>query len=269
MLATTESPNRFALLADLESDPTMSLEDRITLMMGTLEKKIDHLTSLHLETREMAINNYKEIAVLNTKVALLEADNQEMRKELLLVKEIVNKREQQSRELTVRILGMAVSEEEKQDGLKVAIKQAYDRFLKPILSAAKTNGLIETVPQLNNCVEEGYRVGKGVTDAQGITLPPVLVLRLKTKAIKTAIFKTKREVLPTLPPAEKSAGIKKVLLVEDLTVPTLTKMKEMKNDTRVAKVWTMEGSIRFTLVTKPDEMRKVSSVFMPLADLLK
>ena len=217
----------------------------------------------------MAINNYKEIAVLNTKVALLEADNQEMRKELLLVKEIVNKRDQQSRELTVRILGMAVSEEEKQDGLKVAIKQAYDRFLKPILSAAKTNGLIETVPQLNNCVEEGYRVGKGVTDAQGITLPPVLVLRLKTKAIKTAIFKTKREVLPTPSPAEKSAGIKKVLLVEDLTVPTLTKMKEMKNDTRVAKVWTMEGSIRFSLVTKPDEMRKMPSVFMPLADLLK
>ena len=111
----------------------MSLEDRIALMMGSLEKKIDHLTSLHLETREMAINNYKEMVILNTKVALLEADNLEMKKELLLVKEIVNKREQQSRELTVRILGMAVSEEERQDGIKVAVKQAYDRFLKPIL----------------------------------------------------------------------------------------------------------------------------------------
>ena len=133
----------------------MSLEVRLALMMGSLEKKINQLTSLHLETREMANNIYKEIVILNTKVALLEADNQEMRKELLIVKEIVNKREQQSRELTVRILGMAVSEEEKQDGLKVAIKQAYDRFLKPILSAAKTNGLIETVPQLNNCVDEG------------------------------------------------------------------------------------------------------------------
>ena len=147
-------------------------------MMGTLEKKIDHLTSLHLETREMAINNYKEIAVLNTKVALLEADNQEMRKELLLVKEIVNKREQQSRELTVRILGMAVSEEEKQDGLKVAIKQAYDRFLKPILSAAKTNGLIETVPQLNNCVDEreGWLV-------PGLYKEPITIFFFKGKTI--------------------------------------------------------------------------------------
>ena len=81
----------------------------------------------------MAINNYKEIVILNTKVALLEANNLEMKKELLLVKEIVNKREQQSRELTVRILGMAVSEEERQDGIKVVVKQAYDRFLKPIL----------------------------------------------------------------------------------------------------------------------------------------
>ena len=83
----------------------MSLEDRIALMMGSVEKKIKQLTSLHLETREMA---NKEIVILNTKVALLEADNQEMRKELLIVKEIINKREQQSRELTVRILGMAV-----------------------------------------------------------------------------------------------------------------------------------------------------------------
>ena len=107
-MATTESVNRFAVLANLESDPVMSLEDRIALMMGSLEKKINQLTSLHLETREMANNIYKEIVILNTKVALLEADNQEMRKELLIVKEIVNKREQQSRELTVRILGMAV-----------------------------------------------------------------------------------------------------------------------------------------------------------------
>ena len=130
LLVTTESVNRFAVLANLESDPVMSLEDRIALMMGSVEKKIKQLTSLHLETREMA---NKEIVILNTKVALLEADNQEMRKELLIVKEIINKREQQSRELTVRILGMAVSEEERQDGIKVAVKQAYDRFLKPIL----------------------------------------------------------------------------------------------------------------------------------------
>ena len=108
------------------------------------------------------------------------------------------------------------------------------------------------MPQLNNCVEEAYRFGKGVTDAQGATLPPVLVLRLKSKAIKTAIFKTKKEVLPTPSAAEKSAGIKKVLLVEDLTVPTLHKMKELKNDTRVAKVWTMDRSIQYTLVAKPD-----------------
>ena len=108
-----------------------------------------------------------------------------------------------------------------------------------------------------------------MTDAQGATLPPVLVLRLKSKAIKTAIFKTKKEVLPTPSAAEKSTGIKKVLIVEDLMVPTLHKMKELKNDTRVAKVWTMEGSIRFTLVAKPDEMRKLPSVFMALADLLK
>ena len=64
-------------------------------------------------------------------------------------------------------------------------------------------------------------------------------------------------------------SIKKAIIVEDLTPPTLKRMKEMKEDRRVEKVWTMEGSIKYTLATKPAVVCRLPSVFKPLNEFLK
>ena len=71
-------------------------------------------------------------------------------------------------------------------------------------------------------------MGKGVTDEKGNLLPPPLVVRLKSMAVKVALFKCKRDALPKPSEAEMAAGIRKLLLVEDLTLPTLHKLKELK-----------------------------------------
>ena len=244
-------------------------EEKLLAVLGGLEKKIDQLTTLHIETRVMADNNHKEILGLRTKVTSLEKENKELRKELIDVKEIVNRREQQARELTIRVLGLPVSEEEKKEGGRSAIKQVYDRLLKPILTVAKGGGLLESVPQFNTCVEEGYRVGWSVSDAKGKPLPPPIIIKLKSKAIKSALFRCKKDALPESTEAEKRAGARRILIVEDLTKPTLTKMKELKEDKRVEKVWTVEGTIKFTLVGKPNEIIKLNSAFKPLAEILK
>ena len=233
--------------------------------LGNMEKKLDHLTKLHLETRQMANENHKEILGLKAKVETLERENMEFKKELQEVKESCNRRDQQARELTIRVLGLPVSEDERTEGGKVAVKTAYDRIIKPILASAKTKNLIEVVPQFNNCIEEGYRVGKGASDAQGHPLPPPLLLKLKSKTIKIAIFKCKRDVMAAI----TDTSIKKAIIVEDLTPPTLKRMKEMKEDRRVEKVWTMEGSIKYTLATKPAVVCRLPSVFKPLNEFLK
>lgn len=283
----TASKNRFTVLShskDSDSDLEMSLEDKlvkmfasfekkmeqkIEMMSGILEKKVDNLTALHLETREMASNNFKEILDVKMKVATLETENFVIRKELQLVKESINRREQKDKDLTVRVLGLAVSEEEKKEGNKVSVKLAYDKILRPILVAAKTKNLIDAVPQLYNCLEDGYRMGKGSSDSQGQALPPPIIIRLKSKAVKTALFRCKRDAIPAPSDMEKANGVKNYLLLEDLTVPTLRRLKELKEDTRVQKVWTMEGNIKYTLANKPAFVCKMNSVYKPLEDILK
>ena len=242
-----------------------ALEEKLLATLATMEQKIDNLTSLHLETRRMANNNHLEIMALKAEVVMLKKENNEFKQELLLVKDSNNRREQQSRELTIRVLGMPVSEEESREGAKFAVKAVYDRVFKPILATAKTNGLIDGVPQFNNCIEEGFRMGKGVNDSKGRPLPPPLVIKLKSKTIKAAIFKSKRAAMPNM---EKATGFK-MFIVEDLTVPTVKKMKELKDDRRVGKVWTVEGNIKYTLADQPDTIIKLSSVFKPLNEILK
>ena len=260
----------------------MSLEEKIAAMMASLEKKldthtaglekkIDNLTALHLETRELAITNSKEIVIVKKKLDSISVESCNMRKELDLLKDTVNKREQETRELSVRVLGLFVSEDEKKsaESNKYAIKQVYDRIFKPILTAARAKGLLDSVPQFNNCIEDGYRMGKGVTDEKGNLLPPPLVVRLKSMAVKVALFTCKRDALPKPSEAEMAAGIRKLLLVENLTLPTLHKLKEVRGDPRVEKVWTTEGIIRFTVTGKPTVVRKLTSVYKSLDDILK
>jgi hypothetical protein len=57
--------------------------------------------------------------------------------------------------------------------------------------------------------------------------------------------------------------------VEDLTIPTLNKMKELRADDRVGKVWTTEGQIRFTLVDAPSKVLKFRGVYAPLSEIIK
>ena len=66
--------------------------------LGSMEKKLDHLTKLHLETRQMANENHKEILGLKAKVETLERENMEFKKELQEMKESCNRRDQQARE---------------------------------------------------------------------------------------------------------------------------------------------------------------------------
>jgi hypothetical protein len=57
-------------------------------------------------------------------------------------------------------------------------------------------------------------------------------------------------------------------VVEELTTATIKRMKELREDDRVERVWLVEGTIRFSLKTdhKP---RTCYSVFGPLAEIIK
>jgi hypothetical protein len=80
-----------------------------------------------------------------------------------------------ARNLAVRILGLQVSQEEVApvdiSGCnKVAVKNVYDCFLKPIFNPARIKRLITTVPQINIVIAKGFSLRR--TRRATPTLPP-------------------------------------------------------------------------------------------------
>jgi hypothetical protein len=237
---------------------------------STVEAKLDVIMATLVEALEENRKYKEEIKQLTIKVSSLEKDNKNTKKELRFVKESANRYELSARSLTVRILGLQVSQEEAtpiniNDRNKVAVKNAYDRLLKPIFNAAKAKGLISSVPQATTAIAEGFRLNSNAKDKRGNPYPAPLLIKFTDKAFRTAIFLCKREVLASL----REEGGPIPIIVEDLTAATLAKMKQLKNDERIEKVWTTEGSIRYTLVTDPERICKFPGAFTPLDEAIK
>ena len=235
----------------------------------TIEDKLDIMMKLLMEFREDNRKYQEKFEHLNNKVNTLEQENRTMKKELRHVKESANRYELSARSLTVRVLGLQVSQEEAapiniSDRNKVAVKNVYDRFLKPIFNAAKTKGIINTVPQFNTAITEGFRINSNAKDKRGNLYPAPLLIKFTDMTYRKAIFMCKREALAPL--AAEGALL---IIVEDLTTATLNKMKELRDDERVEKVWTTEGMIRYTLASDPDKIRKFPGAFTPLNEAIK
>jgi len=197
---------------------------------STVEAKLDIIMATLVEALDENRKYKEEIKQLTIKVNTLEKDNKITKKELRQVKE-----------------------------------NAYDRFLKPIFNAARAKGHITAVPQLTTAISEGFRLNTNAKDKRGIPYPAPLLIKFSDKTYRTAIFLCKREVLASL----KEEGGTIPIIVEDLTAATLAKMKELKEDERIEKVWTTEGSIRFTLVADPEKVRKFPGAFTPISEVLK
>jgi chromosome segregation ATPase len=201
-----------------------------------------------------------------TRISQLEDQVCGLNGEVKQLKELVNLREQQARNLTVRILGLPVTEDEVNgpDPAASTARTAYERIVRPILSVAKTKGKISTLPALQNTVIKAYRTSK----PSPANPPPPIILHLVSANVKTAIFSARKDALPNPTDAEKAAGLKKFLLVEDLTPPTFAFLKLMKEDKRVERAWTVDGQIKFIKAgDKENVIHKVRSIYNTIDSL--
>jgi hypothetical protein len=201
-----------------------------------------------------------------TKISQLEDQVCGLNGEVKQLKELVNLREQQARNLTVRILGLPVTEDEVNgpDPATSTARTAYERMVRPILSAAKTKGKISTLPALQNTVIKVYCTSK----PSPANPPPPIILHLVSANIKTAIFSAHKDALPNPTDAEKAAGLKKFLLVEDLTPTTFAFLKLLKEDKRVERAWTVDGQIKFIKAgDKENVICKVQSIYNTIDSL--
>jgi hypothetical protein len=203
------------------------------------------------ETKKMLADSQARVSKLETKVASLE-------KEVKRLKETSNDREQSAKSRTVRLFGYATSDEETRstDGGKSFNNKLYDGIIKPCLNAAKTSGDIPSTPQFTTAVEKIYRAGKSANPSR----PAPIIITFTSETYRLAVLRNKKSALPDPSPSEREAGIRRYLVVEDLTPANYTMLKSLQQREEVDKAWTIEGRIRFTL-RGDSTVRKVKSVF--------
>jgi hypothetical protein len=151
---------------------------------------------------------------------------------------------------------------------KLIIKKVYDRIVKPVLTVAKTNGDLESVPTMLNVLEQGYIVNRGGKDKQGRAMPPILAVRFTNRFLRNTVMRLRREHMPSPSDAEKAAGVSRYYINEDLTPETARKVKELRGSALVERVWTIDGRIRLTKVGDPNTVIKVNSPFVSLEEAL-
>jgi hypothetical protein len=136
--------------------------DLANLSNATSEQKLDMLLSAVatlLQGQEKLEKMTSTVIALQAKVTAQETTIHSMGKEIKKLKEQANDRDQQARDLTVRLFNFPIADGDTAETGRTLATKIYDRILKPILVAAKAKGDISSVPVANNVVEDAFRVG--------------------------------------------------------------------------------------------------------------
>ena len=206
-----------------------------------------------------------EMKVVHTRLDTCEADVKNCFAELYAVKEQLNHLEQRDRALTIRVFNLPVTEDERNTtdpSGKVTAKLVYDRILKPVMNHAKEKSLLSSVPTLPNCITECFRLRpRNATPAK----PAPVIVKLASTVLKSAIFRSKNDSLPPPTEAEKTLGIRRFHLSEDLTPASYNCLMSLRGHDKVERAWSVSGEIRYTLKSDTTQVRKVKSVFDPIS----
>lgn len=223
---------------------------------ATMDQKLDFIIFTLNEIKELAHSNQQPISVVENKVGAL-------KQEMKFLKDTVNRHEQASRNLSIRILGLPYNPTEN------TARLAYDRILKPVLQAAKEAGKIGAVSQLSTAVIDAFRLSAR-SGSSPSDYPPQILVKISSSSVKLAIFSAKK-ALPSPSEAENLAeGILRFNITEELTPASYKMLKLLKADSRIHRAWSVDGLLKYTLVSDNDKLVcKVRSVFEHIDVLVK
>jgi uncharacterized coiled-coil protein SlyX len=203
-----------------------------------------------------------------------------LQQELVNVKISANNRDQILRMKSVKLSGFPICDDEKNasDAGKFLAKRVYDKILLPILTAAKEDGALDSVPTLAKTIDEIRRIsawspppasGNVAGLATKEKAPPLIIITLCNSSIRLAILRYKKENIPSPSSADRSLGTKGFFISEDVTPTTAKLLRDLLADERVDRAWTVEGRIRFTRTgDKNRRVFKVKSVFDSVSTIL-
>jgi hypothetical protein len=236
---------------------------------ATMEENIRYLIQFAVDSQKQSQETRSLLVANQERIAKTEAEVTTLKCEVKRLKEIVNSNEQLNKSLSIRILGLAPTEDEinSSDTAAATAKMTYDRVIRPILVSAKAKGKIASVPLLGNTIGKAFRTAK-LSPSQSNISPPIIVT-VASSAIKLAILMNKKDALPTPSPADRANGAKRITISEDLTMDSFALLKRLREDKRVSRAWSVEGQLKYIKANDPDNIvQRVKSVYDTLEQIL-
>lgn len=217
---------------------------------ASTEEKLDFIIQQSLKTTEQVGEIRQLLGNHQSRILRVEKELDSTQNQLKKMQEQLNRQEQLSKNLNIRVSGVPVSPDAN------TAKAVYDKVLKPIISTAKNQEAITSVPQLANCITSAYRLrsrsGQAPSDS-----PPQILVKLSSSNIKSHIFNHKKETFP--PPSKDDPG-SGVFISEELTTLPYRCLKALKADSRVKGAWSTDGAVKFTLKDDPSTTRRAVNV---------
>jgi uncharacterized protein YoxC len=286
-----------------EQSSDLSIQEMMRKMSGQLadiNKKLEKIDTIESDVRGLKIllNDVKhENKQLREEVKMKEKQLQDMNTRLNHQEDRLNSLEQHHRGWSARVLNIPLSQEEESDNIKVRDK-VYNMALLPILRGAVSKHLLPGVPTAEQLLEVAH-VLPGPAGQ-----PKPVIMRFYNRHVRDVCFRLKKHFAPRMDRgtggggaggggaggggggaaggggAGAGAGDREgggfegrgrylFPLYEDLTRSAFQKMRAIAKDSRVKACWTVKGQIKFTLVNKPEDVKRVSSLLDPLDDILK
>jgi len=228
--------------------------------------KVDKIEAEVKDLKTLMVALREENKELKQQVKEKDLVIEDMSKSVAGLEEKLNSVEQHHRSWGARVLNIQVTDAEAADPAMM-INRVFDLALRPMLEGAVRAGKLEAVPAASQVLEVAHvlpgRPGQ----------PRPIIMRFFSRNIRSLCFQYKRDCAPKeigRPGREGEVRLGRFLypLYDDLTKPTLHKMKAISQDERVSACWTVNGRIHFKL-RDSEAVRKVVSIQDPLDVILK
>jgi hypothetical protein len=269
------APSKKSVAAGAEDD--ISLSDIAKLLRSNTEQlavittqmaKVDKIESEVKDLKTMLVALREENKDLKAQVKEKDKVIEDMSKSVASLEDKLNNVEQHHRGWGARVLNVPVSDQEAADPVAM-INKVFDLALRPILEGAVRAGRLEAVPEASQVLEIAHVLpGKPGQ-------PRPIIMRFYSRNVRSLCFQFKRDFAPRMQSTPNGGGQEEARrgrftfpLYDDLTKPTLNKMRAIANDERVSACWTVNGKIHFKL-KESESVRKVVSIQDPLDMILK
>jgi len=232
--------------------------DKIETEVGNLKTLI---VALRDENKELKAQITEKDKVIN-----------DMGKSIAGLEDKLNSVEQHHRGWGARVLNVKVSDAEAADPA-VMIEKVFNLALRPILEGAVRAGRLAEVPPAHKVLE----IAHVLPGRPGVPRP--IIMRFFSRNVRSLCFQFKKDFAPREQVQRGGASSDQLEdvsrkgrfvypLYDDLTKPTLMKMRAIQQDDRVMACWTVNGKIHFRLKDS-EVVRKVVSIQDPLDVILK